>query len=172
MTTKRTHDEARMQRQAVRASLQIAKQCFAFLESEFCYVMQSSRSDSAGWELRYVGKNEIGVRIVDERREDLILILIYRLDAGKMVENESPISGTSCIRCIDFNDTLAPAQRIRPGYFYGNHSPYHDPKLGNERYIRDASICLRTYGRDLLDGAPEKFDVAAAALRARAATSQ
>jgi hypothetical protein len=152
-----------------RNDFNFAKSAFSYLVNDFGYELQSAHDENTGWDVCYASeKNGVGVKVIYEKRESLIMILIYKLKEEKMIGNESPISSTSCIRCVNFCDALDPEDQIRPGYSYGNDSRYLDPLHGSENYIKDAADLLKTRGHDLLSGDLTKFDLAAKVLRARA----
>jgi hypothetical protein len=140
----------------------LVKELFYFLVKDFGFALVPSPKDCRRTEVRYISSDKlIGIKIEDDKRSDIVVVFIYRLVDGKFVDNNYSAKGGPIIYCIDFAYILNEPQRMKPGYAYGDSSPYHHPTLGNRNYISEFALRLREQGKDLLNGDLSKFFEAA-----------
>jgi hypothetical protein len=147
----------------------IATNLFRFLESDYGYVLESTREEFWGGEVTYVCQNNsVGVRLVYEFSHAFVFVFIYRLVGGVILENKFPITDESTITCIDFNDILDEPMKMKPAYEYGDKCEFFDETSGLRNYVKQSADRLRQYGNDLLSGDFIRFSVAEKAIKARA----
>jgi hypothetical protein len=144
------------------ASIKLIKELFDFLIKDFGYAIALSPKSCRDSEIRYVSRDKkIGIKIEDDVRSDIVVIYIYRLVEGQFVDNNYSASGGPVIYCIDFAYILDKPNRMKPGYAYGDSSPYQHPTLGSRNYLTEFAIRLRDHGKEILEGDLTKFFEAA-----------
>lgn len=133
--------------------VEIAREAFAFLESQYHFSICDFADDDGGGHVTYVNlRNGVAVKLLYEFTNAFVFVFIYRLVDGRICNNVLPISNESEINCIDFNDVLPDAQKMKPAYEYGDNSAYYDEQEGLRNYVLEFSTRLQKYGGKLLAG--------------------
>ena len=147
----------------------VARNAFGFLETERGFTLTDSVEGTWGGSLTYVNLEKgVAVKPQYEFSAAFVFLFIYKLENGKIVENEYPIVDCAKINSIDFNDVLPVEKKMRAAYDYANHSEYFDEKYGLRNFVRDFSVRLHDYGSDLLQGDFTAFERVGAIIKSRA----
>ncbi|WP_010587222.1 hypothetical protein [Schlesneria paludicola] len=134
--------------------VEIAREAFAFLESQYHFSIKECVDDDDFGQVTYVNiRNGVAVKLLYEFSNAFVFVFIYRLIDGQICDNVLPISNESEINCIEFNDVLSGVQKMKPAYEYGDNSCYYDGQNGMREYVSEFATRLQKYGGKLLAGA-------------------
>lgn len=148
---------------------EIAREAFSFLENQLHFIIKSVADEDGGGHVTYVNlKSGVAVQLLYEFFSAFVFVFIYRLVDGQIRDNVLPISDESTITCIDFNDILPDAQKMRPAYEYGENSCYYNPQNGLRNYVSEFATRLKTYGGNLLAGNFDEMKIAEQLIKQRA----
>jgi len=133
--------------------VEVAREVFRFLESEYGYTVLKTEDNSSGGYVTYINRDAgVGLKVLYELSSAFIFVFVYRLVVGGLRDNALPITGDSQINCFDFNDYLPPDSKMRPAYDYGEDSNYYDPQNGIRNYTEEFAARLRMHGKHILKG--------------------
>ncbi|HQV66507.1 MAG: hypothetical protein WAT26_16300 [Saprospiraceae bacterium] len=134
--------------------LQILKDEFAFLESDFCFILSKEKIEKWGFELLYKNPST-GVKIIYETHHAYITIFLYRLINDEIIENPRIIDKNVELNCFALDDVLLlrnKASILKPAYEYGENSKYYDKENGFKTYVSEFAKNLASFSGDILDG--------------------
>jgi len=143
-------------------------EAFDFLWNEFGFVVINDTEDNWGYLLE--AKTEIaGIRIEYEYREASVLVTLYKLINGKIVENTAQaILNNWEINGFSLDWILAlrnPEAQTKPAYEYGVDSVFYEKDNGLKNYIRVVADRLKEYASDILQGDFSVFGILDAMVR-------
>ena len=133
--------------------VEVARDAFEFLTRKYGFSFVECSGANGGGHVTYVNtQHGVAVKAMYEVSSAFVFVFIYRLIDGELRENSLPITDQSEINCIDFNDVLPEAQKMKPAYEYGDHSPFYDEQFGLQNFVREFATRLDGFGGPLLGG--------------------
>ena len=132
----------------------VAKKEFKFLVLNYNFKLIKCYKEDWGYVLIYLN-NDVGVKITYEYREAYIFIMLYKLIAGKLVENPLSIRTDSTLYGYGLDDIVNlrnPSDLIKPANQYDSNSIFHKMNEGLTSYVAVFANNLRKYANDVLLG--------------------
>lgn len=132
----------------------IMTNAFNFLKTEYGFKLIKSKKESFGQSILYMN-TATAVKLVFERRESYLLIVLYRLVNGVLIEDPLIIRKDTVLHGYGLDDVILlrnPSAVVGSTYQYPKESNYHDPLNGWSYYINDCAINLNKYAFDILRG--------------------
>lgn len=137
----------------------VAKEQFAFLESQYGYRLVECDKQNWGCKLIYLSE-ETGVEIVCEHREAYVFVTLYKLVEGTLQNNSRNIDSNTVLHGYSLDDLVSirsPQNSMKPTYRYGEQSIYFKKDVGFGQYVAAFAENLRRYATDVLCGNFEIF---------------
>lgn len=129
----------------------ILKDKFEFLKQEYDFHLVSNIIDKEFCIIK-MQNDTTGISLNYELREDDIIVYLYRLIDGKMIDDITPISADIPLNCIDLRYVVM----FKKGENITNHdwnkSKFYDDLIQNIIYN------LRNYAEDILKGNFDAFN--------------
>lgn len=144
----------------MKPQLEVLKSMFQFLVDEFGCSIASETDEGWGAEVLYMNRTT-GIRVTYEIASAFVLVRLYRLLDGELVENSMPPGSPLDITSIFMEDALPEAERMRPAYEYGDRSEYHRSPNGLQRFVGEFATRCRAYCTPMLQGDFSAFGTAA-----------
>lgn len=151
--------------------VQIAEQCFSFLEDEYGFVIdkiEDTYPSDGGGVIIYINKQHgMALSVQYSFMGAYVYIDIYKLINGEIIENDEPITESSNIYKVDFDFLVPKAASMKHSFEYGDNSPYHDEKNGLYNFVSEFAKLLRKHGHAILSGDWSEFHKAERIIRKR-----
>ena len=152
--------------------VEIAREAFAFLESEYRFHISDFAEDNYGGYVTYINvEKEIAVKPHYEFASAFVFVFIYRLVEGQLRDNALPVTHDSQINCFDFNDVLPEDRKMKSAFDYGEDSAYFNEQNGLQTYVSEFATRLEEHGQQLLTGDFSILPLVETIIKSRADTS-